>query len=263
MKQDTNREFPWLTEKDIAHRGLFQAGTSLEENTVASVQAAKTAGYAIEIDVRTSADDIIMVFHDPTLERLTDGAGAVSKWGFKQLQQYTVGKTSKGIPTLPDIMDEIDGEVPIFIELKSPTHDDIQKLCAGVRHCFEGYRGPVAVMSFDPRIIAWFREYMPKYARGVVIGREVLLDWKARLAIPFWLRKTKPDFLACDINLLPNSFCERWRKQGKPLLTWTVKDKVMEEVGRKHADALIFESPAVVENTSTENASSLAIGTPG
>lgn len=88
---------------------------------------------------------------------------------------------------------------------------------------------------------------MPKYARGMVIGREVLLNWKARLLIPYMIRKTKPDFIACDINLLPNSFCTRWRKSGKPLLTWTVKTEVLEEVGRKHADALIFEKPAVIK----------------
>ena len=201
-------------------------------------------------------------FHDETLDRLTDGNGAVSKWGFKQLQQYVVGNTGAGIPTLADVMEVINEEVPVFIELKSPVHGEIQQLCAGVRHCFEGYKGPVAVMSFDPRIVAWFREYMPKYARGVVIGREVLLDWKARLAIPFWLRKTKPDFLACDINLLPNSFCRSWRAKGNKLLTWTVRDKTLEEVGRKHADALIFETPAVVQEETEKEAPSLAIGSP-
>lgn len=246
MAKSSSRSFPWLTEYNIAHRGLFEAGTALEENTVAAVAAAKAAGYAAEVDVRTSADDIIMVYHDSTLERLTESSEPVSRLGFKQLQKIEVGNTGKGMPTLPDIMEEINGEVPLFIELKSPSHDDIQKVCAGVRHCFEGYRGPVAVMSFDPRIVAWFRQYMPNYPRGVVIGREVLLNWKNRLLVPFWLRKTKPDFIACDINLLPNSFCERWRAKGKPLLTWTVKDKKLEEVGREHADALIFEKPAVV-----------------
>lgn len=246
MAKKDNRDFSWLTERDVAHRGLFEPGTEREENTVAAVAAAKQAGYAVEIDVRTSADDIIMVFHDDTLERLTDGEGQVAKWGVKQLQALTVANTGRGMPTLPEVLEEIDNEVPLFIELKSPNHDDIQKVCAGVRHCFEGYKGPVAVMSFDPRIVAWFREYMPKYPRGAILGREVLLNWKKRMLIPFWMRKAKPDFIACDINLLPNSFCMNWRSKGKPLLTWTVRDKKMELIAREHADALIFEKPAVV-----------------
>jgi len=248
MAEKNTRNFPWLIQYNIAHRGLFEAGTVAEENTIAAVAAAKTAGYAAEIDVRTSAEDIIMVYHDDTLERLTTGTGRVSSWGIKQLQALEVGNSGKSMPTLPDVLELIDGEVPLFIELKSPSHNDIQKVCAGVRHCFEGYKGPVAVMSFDPRIIAWFKQYMPKYPRGMIIGREVLLNWKNRLLVPYWLNKTKPDFLACDINLLPNSFCARWRTKGNPLLTWTVRNKKLEEIGRAHADALIFEKPAVVKS---------------
>lgn len=243
----SKRSFPWLTEHDIAHRGLFKAGTELEENTVAAAEAAVRAGYGVEIDVQASADKIIMVYHDEELGRLAEGEGPVAKWGFQQLKEKHIGNSSQKMPTLPDILDVIDTERPLFIEVKSTKHGDIQQLCAGIRHCLEGYGGPVAIMSFDPRIVQWFRNYMPKYARGMVIGREVLLDWKARLLIPYMLRKTKPDFIACDINLLPNSFCTRWRKSGKPLLTWTVKTEVLEEVGRKHADALIFEKPAVIK----------------
>lgn len=244
------RNFPWMTDLDVAHRGLFTAGTEREENTLAAVKAAVEAGYAVEVDVRATVDNIVVVFHDPTLERLTEGKGSVDQWGFQQLKKHTVGNTGLPMPSLADVLDLIDGRVPIFIEIKSPEHDDIQKVCAGVRHCFEGYAGPVAVMSFDPRIVRWFRQYMPKYARGLIIGREILLNWKARMMWPFLLRKTKPDFLACDINLIPNSACKRWQKAGKPLLTWTVKTEMQEKVGREHADALIFEAPAVVGDRS-------------
>lgn len=240
------REFPWLTQHNIAHRGLHKPGTALEENTVAAVRAAVERGLAVEVDVRTTADDIVVVYHDETMERLTDFDAPVAKWGFQQIRKYNVGNSGAPIPSLPDVMDVVAGQVPIFIEIKSPgPGKDIQKVCAGVRHCFEGYAGPVAVMSFDPRIVAWFKNYMPKYARGVVVGREALLDWRNRLLIPFWLRKTKPDFIACDVNLLPNSFCAKWRKKGKPLLTWTVKEQHMVPIAKEHADALIFEQPAL------------------
>jgi len=242
------RHFPWLTEFDIAHRGLFEAGTEREENTLAAVQAAVDGGYAVEIDVRTTVDDIVVVFHDELLDRMTNGTGAVSTWGFRQLRdEFTVGNSGKPIPSLPDVLDTVDRERPLFVEIKSSRRRSPQKVCAGVRHAFEGYGGPVAVMSFDPRVVQWFGDYMPKYARGLVIGREFLLSMKARIALMFWVRKCKPDFIACDVNLLPNSFCTSWRNKGKPLLTWTVRDKKMEAIAREHADAIIFEKPAVVE----------------
>lgn len=242
------RHFPWLTEYDIAHRGLFEAGTEREENTLPAVRAAVDGGYAVEIDVRTTVDDIVVVFHDELLDRMTNGTGAVSTWGFRQLRdEFTVGNSGKPIPSLPDVLDEIDRERPLFVEIKSSRRRSPQKVCAGVRHAFEGYGGPVAVMSFDPRVVQWFGTYMPKYARGLVVGREFLLSVRARLALMLWVQKCKPDFIACDVNLLPNSFCTRWRKKGKPLLTWTVRDKKMEAIAREHADAIIFEKPAVVD----------------
>lgn len=246
-KQTGIRSFPWLTEFDIAHRGLHSPGTRAEENTIAAVQAALDAGFAVEIDVRATVDGIIIVFHDDTLDRMTDGTGPVAKLGFSQVQNYNVGNSGQPPPSLPDVMEIINEKRPLFIEIKSSKNTNIQLLCAGVRHCFEGYGGPVAIMSFDPRILSWFKSYMPKYARGLVVGREFLLSWRHRTALGFWLRRTKPDFMACDVNLLPNSLCERWRKNGNPLLTWTVKDKKLESIARQHADALIFERPAVVD----------------
>ncbi|WP_262691246.1 glycerophosphodiester phosphodiesterase family protein [Kordiimonas aestuarii] len=244
---NNQRHFPWLTEHDIAHRGLFEAGTSTEENTLASVHAAVKAGYAVEIDVRATVDDIIVVFHDELLDRMTNGKGAVATWGFKQLrEEFIVGKSGQPMPSLPDVLDEVDSERPLFVEIKSSRHKSPQKLCAGVRHAFEGYGGPVAIMSFDPRVVNWFKTYMPKYPRGLVVGREFLLSVKRRLALQLWVHKCKPDFIACDVNLLPNSFCTSWRKKGKPLLTWTVRDQKMETIAREHADAMIFEKPAVI-----------------
>lgn len=245
-KKKSKRDFPWLTEKDVAHRGLFKAGSLAEENTIAAVSDAVHAGYAVEIDVRATTDDIIVVFHDETLDRMTDGTGPVAQWGFQQLRQFNVGASRQPMPSLPDVMDAIDGHQPLFIEIKSHPKMDIQKLCAGVRHSFEGYLGPVAVMSFDPRVVQWFKSYMPKYARGLIVGREFLLGIRSRLALALAVHKTKPDFVACDVNLLPNTFCTKWRENGKPVLTWTVRTPEMEKIAREHADAMIFEAPAVV-----------------
>ncbi|MCJ9429237.1 glycerophosphodiester phosphodiesterase family protein [Kordiimonas marina] len=244
--QPTQRDFPWIASGDVAHRGLFRAGTKAEENTLPAFKAALEAGFAIELDVRTTSDDIVVVFHDDTLERMTNAKGEVSNWGFQQLQKHNVGNSGLPIPSLPDVLEAVDGKQPIYVEIKTRLDKDIQKVCAGVRHCFEGYAGPVAVMSFDPRVVKWFATYMPKYARGLIIGRDALLKIRNRMLLGFWASRTKPDFFACDINLLPNSFARRWRERGGKLLTWTVRTPEMEQIARQYADAVIFEAPAVV-----------------
>ncbi len=67
----------WLTERPIAHRGLHDAAEGVIENTLAAAEAAIAAGFAIECDVQLSADEEVFVFHDETLDRLTDAEGAL------------------------------------------------------------------------------------------------------------------------------------------------------------------------------------------
>jgi Glycerophosphoryl diester phosphodiesterase family len=67
----------WLTESPIAHRGLHDAASGVIENTLQAAEAAITSGFAIECDIQMSADGEVFVFHDDTLDRLTDTRGAL------------------------------------------------------------------------------------------------------------------------------------------------------------------------------------------
>ena len=62
----------WLTRIPIAHRGLHNASHGIVENTISAAQAAISKGYSIECDVQVSAEGVVMVFHDDTLDRLKD-----------------------------------------------------------------------------------------------------------------------------------------------------------------------------------------------
>ena len=65
----------WLIARPVAHRGLHDAAAGIIENTPSAFAAAIAADYAIECDIQISADGEAMVFHDQTLERLTEGSG--------------------------------------------------------------------------------------------------------------------------------------------------------------------------------------------
>jgi glycerophosphoryl diester phosphodiesterase len=67
----------WLTERPIAHRGLHDAASGVIENTLQAAEAAIAGGFAIECDLQISADGELFVFHDDTLDRLTDARGAL------------------------------------------------------------------------------------------------------------------------------------------------------------------------------------------
>lgn len=99
----------------IGHRG---AKGHLAENTLESIQVALEMGVdGIEIDVHVCSTGELMVFHDFTLDRLTDGSGEITTKSYDYLQDLKVQGKYK-IPLLTDVLDLIEGKCSINIELK-------------------------------------------------------------------------------------------------------------------------------------------------
>ena len=77
----------WLTARPIAHRGLHDAERGIVENTLAAAEAAIAGGFAIECDVQPSADREAFVFHDGTLDRLTDMQGPLNEMSAETIRR--------------------------------------------------------------------------------------------------------------------------------------------------------------------------------
>jgi glycerophosphoryl diester phosphodiesterase len=99
----------------IGHRGAMGHET---ENTISSIEKALELKVdMIEIDVFKIASGEIVVFHDDTVERLTNGTGNVEDYSWEELQKLLVTGNHK-IPLLSAVLDVIDKKVPLNIELK-------------------------------------------------------------------------------------------------------------------------------------------------
>lgn len=99
----------------IGHRGAMGYET---ENTLASIQKALDLGVdMIEIDVFKVKSGEIVVFHDDAVERLTDGTGKIEDYSFEELQKLTLIGNHK-IPTLKEVLNLMNHQVPLNIELK-------------------------------------------------------------------------------------------------------------------------------------------------
>ncbi len=99
----------------IGHRGAMGHET---ENTIASIEKAMEMGVdMLEIDVFKIKSGEIVVFHDDTVERLTDGKGEIEKYTLNELKALTVEGGHK-IPTLQEVLDVMAGKTQLNIELK-------------------------------------------------------------------------------------------------------------------------------------------------
>ena len=233
------RKVGWIGGHDYAHRGLH--GPGVPENSRAAFAAAIAGGFGIELDVQRSSEGAPVVFHDDTLDRMTGESGPVSKRSTVQLAGITLSGTGETIPSLRQVLAEIGGRVPVLIEIKSDRDSRVSAQCLAVRRVLEGYTGPHAVMSFDPRVSRWYWQHSPHTVRGLVVseGEDRALPGKLRRRRMLW--HARPDFLAYDVRDLPSGFASAQRRRGLPVVTWTVRDAEHRERAEEHADAAVFE----------------------
>jgi glycerophosphoryl diester phosphodiesterase len=182
------------------------------------------------------------------LDRLTSETGPVIQRSAEELTRIELSGSGDKIPTLKRMLDEVAGRVPVLIEVKSrrSSFKHTGALCQAVRRVLEGYAGPHAIMSFDPRVSRWFADRSPLTVRGLVVTEEnsKTLIGMVRRRLSLWA--ARPDFLAYDIRDLPSRFAAGQRKRGLPVLTWTVRSAEHQERAAAHADAPIAEGAGVV-----------------
>ena len=247
---------PWLTAQPIAHRGLHDASRGVIENTLAAVDEAAGRGFSIECDVQASADGEAMVFHDDALDRLTLATGPFASKTAAELKAIRLKASAEAIPTFREFMALVAGRVPIICEIKSAFDGDM-RLADRVAEIAAGYSGPLAVKSFDPAIIAHFRQAShPPGPRGAPCPLGVVAE--AHYADPSWggltaaqkvsfanflhYSKTQPDFLSYCVDDLPHAVPFLLRTlRATPLMVWTVRTEAQRRIAGEWADQIVFE----------------------
>jgi glycerophosphoryl diester phosphodiesterase len=189
-------------------------------------------GAGIECDLRLTADDRIVVFHDADAWRMCASSLVIGESRFEELSRLRVGEHP--IPTLESLLALVDGRVPLLLEIKVAR--DIWRWARALKRDLEGYRGPIGVMSFDPRVARLLKTNMPGTRRGLVI-RDTLSPWRRRVAT--WL--ADPHFIAVDKAALFKPWVIRAR-QSVPVFSWTIRTAGERAQAEVQADALIWEA---------------------
>ncbi len=238
----------WLTARPIAHRGLHDTGNGVIENTLSATRAAIEGNYAIEIDVQADRDLVPVVFHDATLDRLTNTTGPVAAHSAAELAEVRFKDTADRIPTLRVFLEAVNDRVPVIVEIKSNT-TELPDYCARIADVVVAYKGRVAVMSFDPEAVATFRRIAPALPRGIVAesfrGHTPKgTTWWDRFRLRHLLHagRTRPHFISYRVDDLPAvaPLILHWMF-GLPLITWTVRTEEQRRRSDRWADQITFE----------------------
>lgn len=157
----------------IAHRGYSKVAP---ENTLSAFQAALDAGVdAVELDVRITKDEQLVVMHDEEVGRTTDGEGPVDEMTLEQLKSFDAGgwfgPQFKGekIPTLDEALALIKGRANVLVEIKSRNSKRTPELVAEslIRH---GMTDQAMVISFYEMPMYKSRELLPRTSTGALIA---------------------------------------------------------------------------------------------
>ena len=215
----------------FAHRGLHR-GSDFPENSLIAFAAALEAGAGIECDLRLTADDQVVVFHDPDAKRMCGSTLRIGQSTLPELGRLRVGEGP--IPTLESLMHLVDGRVPLLLEVK--VDGDIWRWAPALKRALGDYAGPFGIMSFDARLPRLIKTHLPNVRRGLVI-KDKLGAWKRAWAM--WL--ADPQFLAVEVAALGKQWVGRARRR-MPVYSWTVRSSGQRRQAEVHADAAIWEN---------------------
>lgn len=193
----------------MGHRG---AAALAPENTLLSIATAMEIGVdAVEIDVHLSKDKEIVVIHDATVDRTTNGTGAVSSYTLEEMKRLDAGK-GETIPTLQEVMDLIHGKVNLVIELKDegteePVVDLIQR---------NGLMENVYVISFWHWLVRTVKDIEGRIKTGVLfVGCPVDASIAARVSA---------DALVMKYTFVDKRFVHTAHKEGLTVFVWNIDD---------------------------------------
>lgn len=162
----------------VAHRG---ASAQLPENTMEAYRRAVELGTdAIELDVHLTQDGQLAVIHDDTIDRTTDGTGAVAGFSMKALRRFDAGYNftdpdggfpfrGKGmtIPTLPEVLDWLPDGIGLVVEIKA--REAAGATVEALRDTPVRRADAVSVISFDEAAIDRAHELDPELATGYLL----------------------------------------------------------------------------------------------
>ena len=217
----------------IGHRG---ACGYEPENTIRSFKRAVELGAdAVELDVQFSADKTIIVFHDATLDRVTNGRGAILQKTLAEIKQYRTKQADQPIPTLEEVFQAIDYHTIINVEVKGFDTDLARAVC-DIVHA-HGREESVIISCSHLRVLAAVKRKTPAIDRAIIYyssGSKFLDDCVVFFSNLFYLivkmvvtwnaRRVGATYLHFNHRLMNPKRVRDFHNRGFKINVWTVNE---------------------------------------
>jgi len=230
---------------NFAHRG---ASYHAPENTLSAFRLARDMGAdGIELDVQLSRDGSLVVMHDATVDRTTNGSGAVAQLTLADLKRLDAGSwfspdfTGERIPTLDEVFDAVGQDLLLNLELKAAGVESTGLEEAVVSCIVEyGVEEQVLISSFNPLALQRVRQIHPQLRLALLYG-STLHEAKRE----HWVQRLHPlTALHPEYHLVDEAHLAWARAHHCRVNAWTVDDpEEMRRLLALEVDGLITDRP--------------------
>jgi glycerophosphoryl diester phosphodiesterase len=236
---------------NVAHRG---ASGYAPENTMAAFDKARDmkADY-IEIDVQRSKDGQLVIIHDTTVNRTTDGTGNVKDLTLDQLRSLDAGSfkgeqfAGEKIPTFEEVLDRYHGKIGILIEMKSPElYPGIEEMVAAElqeRNLDKPQNNKIIIQSFNFDSVKKMNALLPKVPMGVLTSSKAHTTDEALQEIAAYADYFNPSY-----GLVTKELVDKVHALGMGISSWTVRShEAAQFLIDMKVDAIITDYPDYVD----------------
>ena len=216
----------------IGHRG---ARAYEPENTLRSFQRAIKIGVdAVELDVRKTKDNELVVIHNANVNKTTNGSGSVNELTLEEIKRLVIEKDEK-VPTLKEAMDFVGKRVIVLVELKETGIEE--KTLDLIRQ--KGLMDNVIIISFIEDSLKKVRELSDEVTTGLIYVRhknpiQTALELKAEYLLPLY-------------NFTYSANVNKAHENGLKVIVWTINKK--EDVAKyrnKGVDGIASDCPDIL-----------------
>lgn len=201
----------------FAHRGVHN-NIDIPENSLKAFEKAIENNFNIELDVQLTKDNVLVVFHDENLKRITGCTKNLKDLTYNELKKLKLLNTNQTIPTLKNVLKLVNGKVILDIEIKN--YNKINLICETLVKELSNYNYPFIIKSFNPKIAKWFKKNKPDYIRGLLIKDKIYNKFMGNIIIKY----CKPNFLAISKKYI-NKYGIKKYMNAYTILVWTISNE--------------------------------------
>ncbi len=231
----------------IAHRGFHDNAGSAPENSMAAFRRAVEKGYGIELDVRMTADGQLVTAHDRSMLRAAGCDRNVDDMTYSELRALPLFASEERVPRFREVLDMVDGRVPIIMEIKAETLKMAKRTSEDVMLLLDSYQGEICMESFHPAALLCFKRLRPQMLRGQLSERFSGYRFPGYigsfiLSCCIFNFLTKPDFIAYNIrHRYTLRFCLLHDLFHAVCAAWTVRSARQMSEAASSFEIFIFE----------------------